>query len=126
MQRVVRGAASPIADNATVSAPNHSSRVSLTAFLRSTTFSQHDVLSAITGASLYSNCSPRVKVEAVSNRICGSNGNVQHADSSLREKVSLCKYMMTHKILHTRYCPIHLLMTDSKPIERHSIDGKQL
>ena len=77
-------------------------------------------------ASLYSNCSPSVKRGAMSNSICGSNGKVQHADSSLREKVSRCKKRMTHKILQTHFCPIQFFMTDSKPIERHSKGGVQL
>ena len=43
------GAASPTADDATVSAPKKRYRVSLTAFLRDSIFSQHDFRSAITG-----------------------------------------------------------------------------
>ena len=49
IRRVVRGAASPTADDATVSALNQRSRVSFTAFLRDTIFSRHDFKSAITG-----------------------------------------------------------------------------
>ena len=78
------------------------------------------------GAAFYSNCSPRVKLRTVSNKICGSNGSVYHADHSLREKVSLCEYRMTQKILHTCYCNLHFLMLGCNPIERHSKDGMQL
>ena len=49
MRTVVRGAASPTADDATVSRSNQRSHVSLTAFVRDTTFSGHDFRSAITG-----------------------------------------------------------------------------
>ena len=42
------GAASPTAGDAKVSAPNQRSRVTLTAFLRRTTFSRHDLGLAIT------------------------------------------------------------------------------
>ena len=48
MRTVVRGAVSPRVDDATVSAPDQRSRVSLTAFLRDIIFSQHDFRSAIT------------------------------------------------------------------------------
>ena len=51
MQTVVRGAVSPTADDTTVPALNQRSRVSLTAFLRDTTFSWHDYRSAITGTA---------------------------------------------------------------------------
>ena len=126
-QTVVRGAASPTADDATVSAPNPRSRVTLTAFLRDTNFSRHDLRSAITGgASLYSNRTLRVKFRTVSNSIRGSNGSVQPADRSLREKVPLCDKRMKHKNLHTCYCPLRFLMVDSNPIERHSKDRMHL
>ena len=49
MRIVVQGAASPTADDSTVSAPNHRYRVSLTGFLCHKTFFRHDVRSAITG-----------------------------------------------------------------------------
>ena len=49
MRTVVRGAVSPTADEATVSAPNQRSRVSFTALLLDTFFSRHDFRSAITG-----------------------------------------------------------------------------
>ena len=49
MRTVVRGAVSPTADDATVSAPNQRSRVTFTAFLRDTFFSRHDFRSAISG-----------------------------------------------------------------------------
>ena len=49
MRTVVPGAVSPTADEATVSALNQRSRVSLTAFHRGTIFSRHDFKSAITG-----------------------------------------------------------------------------
>ena len=93
--------------------------------------SQHDFLptrlkTGYHGDNLYSNSSPRVKLGVMSNRICGSNGSVQQADSSLREKASLCESRVTHKILNTCYCPIHLPMVDSNPIERHNKDGMQL
>ena len=77
-------------------------------------------------ASLYTNCSPRVKLRTVPNSICGSNGNVQHADLSLGEKVSLREQRMTHKILHTCHFPLHFLVTDCNPIERQSKNGMQL
>ena len=48
MRTVVRVAVSPTADDVTVSAPNHRSRVSFIAFLRDTIFSRHDFKSAIT------------------------------------------------------------------------------
>ena len=78
------------------------------------------------GARLYMKCSPRVKLGTVSNSICGSNGSVQHATPSLREKVSLREQRMTHKILHTFHCPLYFLMTDCNTIERHNKDGMQL
>ena len=58
--------------------------------------SQHDFLPTqlnigYQGASLYSNCSRRVKLAALLNSICDSNGSFHHVDSSLREKVSLCE-----------------------------------
>ena len=49
MWAVVRCAASPTADDATVSVSNQRSRLSLTAFLRDTIFSRHDFKSAIMG-----------------------------------------------------------------------------
>ena len=49
MQTVVRGALSPTADEATVSALNHRSRVSYTAFLWEIIFSRQDFKSMITG-----------------------------------------------------------------------------
>ena len=49
MRTVVRGAVSPTADEATVSALSQRSRASFTAFLRDTIFSQHDFKSANTG-----------------------------------------------------------------------------
>ena len=49
MRTVVRGAVSPTADKATVSALNQRSRVSFIAFLRDTIFSRHDFKSAMTG-----------------------------------------------------------------------------
>ena len=49
----MRGAVSPTADEATVSALNQRSSVSLTAFRRDTTFSRHDFKSAIRGPSLH-------------------------------------------------------------------------
>ena len=49
MRTVVRGTLSPTADEATVSALNHRSRVSFTAFLWDKIFSQQDFKSAITG-----------------------------------------------------------------------------
>ena len=48
MRTVVRGAVSPTADEATVSALKQRSRVSLTAFSCDTIFSRHDFKSAIT------------------------------------------------------------------------------
>ena len=48
MRTVVRGALSPTADEATVSALNHRSRVSFTAFLWDKIFSRQDFKSAIT------------------------------------------------------------------------------
>ena len=51
VRTVVRGAVSPTAADATVSAPNQRSRVSLTALLHDKFFSQHDFRSAITGPS---------------------------------------------------------------------------
>ena len=77
------------------------------------------------GASFYTNCSPRVKLRAVLNSICGRNGSDQQADPSLREKVSLREQRMTHKILHTCHCPLQFLKTDCNPIERDSKDGMQ-
>ena len=124
MRTVMRGVASPTADGATVSAPNHRFCVSMTAFLRSTIF--YSLKIGYHGTSLYSNRSSRVKLEAVLSSICGSNGSVQHADSSLRERVSLCEKKMTHKISNTCSCPIHLLIIDRNPIERHSKDGMPL
>ena len=49
MRTVVWAAASPTADDATVSAPDQRSRVSLTAFLRDTFSSRHYIESAIAG-----------------------------------------------------------------------------
>ena len=49
IRTVVRGAVSPKADDAMVSALNQRSRVSLTAFRRDTFFSHHDFKSAIMG-----------------------------------------------------------------------------
>ena len=49
MRTVVRGAVSPTADEATVSALNQRSHVSFIAFLRDKIFSRHDFKSAITG-----------------------------------------------------------------------------
>ena len=62
----------------------------------------------------------------LSNSICGSDSSVQHADPSLREKVSLREQKLTHKILHTCYCPLHFLMVYCNPIQRCSKDGMQL
>ena len=31
---------------------------------------------------------------------------------------------MTHKVLNTRHCPLHLLMVNGNPIQRHSKKGK--
>ena len=117
MRTVVRGAVSPTADDSMVSALNQRSRVSLTAFRRDTIFSRHDFKFAITGASLYTDSSPRVKRRTIPHSICGSDSSVQHADPSLREKVSLCEQGMTHKILHTRHCPFHFLMVNFSPIQ---------
>ena len=78
------------------------------------------------GASLYTNCFSGLRLRVVSNSICGSNVSVQHADSGLREEVSLCEWRMTHNILNTCYRPIHLLMINSNPFEKHSEDGMQL
>ena len=77
------------------------------------------------GASLYINSSLRVKPSPVSNSICGSDSSIQHADRSLREKASLCEQGMTHKTLHTRHCPLHLLMVNGNPIQRHSKERRQ-
>ena len=49
MRTVVRGTASPTADGSTVSAPNHCSRVSLTAFHHDIKFSRHDLRLASMG-----------------------------------------------------------------------------
>ena len=49
MRTVVRGAVSPTGDEATVSALNQRSRVSLTAFRRDTIFSRQDFKPATTG-----------------------------------------------------------------------------
>ena len=49
MRTVMRGVASPTADDATVSASNHRFCVSMAAFLRSTTFYRQHFRSAITG-----------------------------------------------------------------------------
>ena len=49
MRTLVRGAVSPTADEATVSALNQQSRVSFIAFLRDNIFLRHDIKSAITG-----------------------------------------------------------------------------
>ena len=78
------------------------------------------------GASLYTKCSPRVRLQTVPNSICGSDGSVQYRDPSLGEKVSLREQGMTHKTLHTCHCPLQFLMVDCNPIQRHSKDGMQL
>ena len=77
------------------------------------------------GASLYTDSSPRVKLWTIPHSILSSDSSVQHADPSLREKVSLCEQGMTHKILHTRHCPLHLLMVNCNPIYWDSKDGMQ-
>ena len=116
MRTVVWVAVSPTAYDATVSAPNQGSRVSLTAFLRDTKFLSARLQICNYGASLYTNCSPTVKLRTVPNSICCSNGIVQHADPSLEEKIPLREQRMTHKILRTCHCPLHLLMTDCNPL----------
>ena len=75
MRTVVRGAASPTAYDATVSAPNHRSRVPSTALLRATTFSRNDLRSAITGPAS-TLLDPQGSNSELSNSICGSNGSV--------------------------------------------------
>ena len=125
MRTVVRGAASPQADDATVSALNKRSRKPLTAFLRDTFFSRYDFRSAITGP--------------VSTPIASQGSNLELFRTAsaaviavfsmltpVAEKKFLRDQTMTHKILHTCHCPLHFLMTDWDPIERHSKDGMQL
>ena len=72
MRTVVRGALSPTADEATVSALNHRSRVSFTAFLWDKIFSRQDFKSAITGPA----STPRVKSITVLDSSCGSDSSV--------------------------------------------------
>ena len=124
MRTVFRGAPSPTANEATVSTLNQRSRVSFFAFLCD--FLPARLQIGNYGASLYINSSPRVKPSTVWNRICRSDSSVQHVDPSLREKASLCEKGMTHKILHTRNCPLHLRMVNGNPIQRHSKEGMQL
>ena len=125
MRTVVRGAALPTADDATVSAPNPRSRVSLIVF--SAAQLPHDtILDRRSRGQSHSNSSLRAKLGAASNSICGSDGSVQHAKPSLRGEMSLAEQRLTHKILDTCDFPHHFLIVDCNSIQRHSTDGMRL
>ena len=126
MRTVVWGAVSPTADDATVSAPNQHSRVSLTDFLRDTFFSRHDFRFATTGPDSTPIAPQGSNLALFGTASAGSGSSVQHDDPSLGKKVSLREQRMTNRILHTCHCSVHFLMTDWNPIERLSKDGMQL
>ena len=126
MRKVVQGDASPTADNATVSAPNHRSRVSLTVFLRSTTFSRYDIRSAITGPT-----SIPIALQGSNSELCRTASAAATAVFNMLILVSEKKFLCVNRGWRTKswtpsHCRIHLLMIDSSPIERHSEDKMQL
>ena len=104
MRTVVRGAVSPTADDATVSAPNQRCPVFLNAFLRDTIFSRHDFRSALTGPA-----STPIAPQGSNFKLFRTASAAVTAVFSMlipvSEKVSLREERMKHKILHTCHCP---------------------
>ena len=125
MRTAMRGAASPTADDSTVSSPNQRSQVSFTLFLCGTTFSRHDSWSATTGSA-----STLIAPLESNSELCRTTTAAVTAVFDMLIPVSeekfLCKQRMTHKVLHTCYCPLHFLMVDCNTIQRHSKNGMQL
>ena len=126
MRTVVRGALSPTADEATVSALNHRSHVSFTAFLWDKIFSRQDFKSAITGTASTSIAPQGLNLLLFRTASVAVTALFSMLIPVSDKKTSLCERGMTHKVLYTRHCLLHLLMVDCNPIQRHSKDGMQL
>ena len=93
MRTVVRAAASTTADDATVfSAPNHRSRVSLTALLRSKTFSQQDLRSAITGPA-----SSPIALQGLNSALCRTASAAAAAVFNMLFPVSEKKFLCVNR-----------------------------
>ena len=126
MRTIVRGALSPTADEATVSALNQRSHVFFTAFLFDMIFSRQDFKSAFTGPA-----STSIAPQGSNLALFRTASAAVTAVFSLLipvsdKKTSLCEQGITHKVLHTRHCPLHFLMVDCNPIQRYSKDEMQL
>ena len=112
IRTVVRGALSPTADEATVSALNQRSRVTFIALLRDTIFSRHDFKSANTRPAS-TPIAPQGSNPAHFRTASAAVTAVSSMLIPVSEKKLLCvNKRVTHKILHTRHCPFHLVMVN--------------
>ena len=123
-QTVVRGAASSTTEDATMSASNQRSRISLIFFPPQQNFLATGFQSSTYGACLHSKSFLMVKFGNVLNSNCGSNSSDQHADSRLKKHISLPKWGITHiRLLFSS--PHDLLKTPMRDTVKLGCDSKR-
>ena len=126
MRKVVRGAVSPTADDATVSAPNQRSRIPYFALFRDTIFSGHDFKSAFTVLTSTPSA-PQGSNVALFRTASAAVTAVFRMLIPVSEKKFLCvnRGWRTKSCTHA-IAPLHFLKVNCNPIQRHSKNGMQL